>query len=320
MTVGLMLAPNQTLNTSDFKEELAKATGVNAEDIEIGSIKFRVEVTYSFSVTVSLEIARQAIADCHGVSPDNVTIAIDSAARRLTVTTTGAQLTATIQTVSMEVAGQVMAKSADTSAVSEQLALQGVNATAAVKETPRTAVDIQTKVASKTATPVEAPDNTALAQIGNRLGATVSVSGVVKRTIVIPGSTSAPPVTDTTHNTTATQLTTTTQLVTTPTAAPARCSNDIAHGGTESRTMYASSSVDAPAACESESQTRTCSDGRFGTWSGTYSSSTCNATAPTDDTNPIREVPSMSRKWCSPCWYVGLLLLALLHDLGSVVL
>ena len=47
------------------------------------------------------------------------------------------------------------------------------------------------------------------------------------------------------------------------------------HGTTESRTMYSASSVNAPDTCVSETQTRTCDNGNWGTWSGTFLNAEC---------------------------------------------
>mmetsp|Transcript_44646 Transcript_44646/g.78505 ORF Transcript_44646/g.78505 Transcript_44646/m.78505 type:complete len:1022 (+) Transcript_44646:94-3159(+) len=60
----------------------------------------------------------------------------------------------------------------------------------------------------------------------------------------------------------------------------ARCSSpDAAHGGEESRDKYEAASVNAPATCQSESQTRTCNDGSWSGWSGSYSQSECKVKA-----------------------------------------
>jgi hypothetical protein len=70
--------------------------------------------------------------------------------------------------------------------------------------------------------------------------------------------------------------TTTTTTTPTTTTSQARCSNpDTAHGGSDSRTRYEASSVYSPAECQSESQSRSCSDGSWGVWSGSYTQSSC---------------------------------------------
>ena len=62
---------------------------------------------------------------------------------------------------------------------------------------------------------------------------------------------------------------------------PADC-GQVPHGDTESRTMYASSTVPYGGKCVSETQTRLCTNGDFGGWSGTYAASTCAVAAPAD--------------------------------------
>ena len=56
------------------------------------------------------------------------------------------------------------------------------------------------------------------------------------------------------------------------------------HGDTDSRVRYRSSEVDAPASCVPETQTRLCSNGVYGDWSGSYTDSTCVVNA--QCTNP----------------------------------
>ncbi len=48
------------------------------------------------------------------------------------------------------------------------------------------------------------------------------------------------------------------------------------HGGTESRVAYESGNVLFGTSCVSESQTRTCNNGTWGSWSGTYLYTTCS--------------------------------------------
>ncbi len=59
-------------------------------------------------------------------------------------------------------------------------------------------------------------------------------------------------------------------------SAPANCGD----GQTESRTMYESSSVAYGESCISEVQTRTCNNGQFGGWTGSYLHSDCNVEEP----------------------------------------
>jgi len=54
-------------------------------------------------------------------------------------------------------------------------------------------------------------------------------------------------------------------------------SPETSHGGTTTRTRYRESVVTRPNACTSQLQTKTCSDGNWGSWSGTYTYLTCVA-------------------------------------------
>ena len=58
----------------------------------------------------------------------------------------------------------------------------------------------------------------------------------------------------------------------------------VPHGGTMSRTTYQASTVNAPAICASESQSRTCNnDGLYSFWYGTYSEVSCTVQADSVD-------------------------------------
>lgn len=59
---------------------------------------------------------------------------------------------------------------------------------------------------------------------------------------------------------------------------PAPC-DAIPHGGSESRTRYESGSVPNGESCVSEEQSRTCDDGVWGDWSGTYIFTDCTVEA-----------------------------------------
>jgi len=60
----------------------------------------------------------------------------------------------------------------------------------------------------------------------------------------------------------------------------ANCTNpDIAHGESDSREMFVASSVNAPAKCQSQSQSRTCHDGVLSSWTGSYTHVDCKVQA-----------------------------------------
>jgi len=61
-------------------------------------------------------------------------------------------------------------------------------------------------------------------------------------------------------------------------AAALSC-DGVAHNGTQSRSMYQTSTVPAGSQCVSQTQTRTCNNGVWGNWSGTYTFLTCSVAA-----------------------------------------
>jgi len=60
---------------------------------------------------------------------------------------------------------------------------------------------------------------------------------------------------------------------------PATC-GDTNHNETQSRMRYKQSSVEFGNVCESEKQVRTCSNGDFSSWSGSYTALSCDVSAP----------------------------------------
>lgn len=68
---------------------------------------------------------------------------------------------------------------------------------------------------------------------------------------------------------------------------PSACTDpDTEHGGSDHRTRYATASVPFGSSCEAEDQTRTCSNGAWSDWSGTYAYETCSVEPPLDCESP----------------------------------
>lgn len=178
--MGLTFAPNRSLNINKYKEELANVAGLKPGDITIDSIGYEVEVTYSFSVYVSLDIVRQAIAGAHGVSVDKVAVTIDGLRRHL-ANSGEVHVKVRIQAADEQAAGRLIAKAINTDAVSEHLAKHGVTAKATVKEVPKTIVLIKTTLSSNSTLPMETLKSAALEQMVTDLGAIASVSDVAKQ-------------------------------------------------------------------------------------------------------------------------------------------
>ncbi len=69
----------------------------------------------------------------------------------------------------------------------------------------------------------------------------------------------------------------------TPQPSPPRGCGSVAHGASESRTRYASATVPHGSTCVSETQTRTCQDGTFSAWTGSFTHTSCE---------------TLQRNWC----------------------
>lgn len=75
------------------------------------------------------------------------------------------------------------------------------------------------------------------------------------------------------------------------------CSNDKAHGDTESRERFKDSFVNEPAVCVSEPQTRTCFMGVWSEWSGSFNKSVCQIIpkpTPRPTLPPVVDTPTNS--------------------------
>lgn len=71
---------------------------------------------------------------------------------------------------------------------------------------------------------------------------------------------------------------------------PALNCGSIRHGQTETRTRYQSSSVTAPANCVSETQTRTCTNGSFSNFTGSFIHSSCTVNQPAPQPIPTNGI------------------------------
>ena len=79
-------------------------------------------------------------------------------------------------------------------------------------------------------------------------------------------------------------------------AEPAVCHDpDTRHGGIVWRTRYAAEMVPFDQECQLEDQVRTCHDGVWSAWSGTYTAETCRAPAPRACTEP--DAPHLDGEW-----------------------
>lgn len=85
-------------------------------------------------------------------------------------------------------------------------------------------------------------------------------------------------------------------------------SGTVAHGGFDSRVRYQTSSVPYGSTCVSETQTRTCTDGQWSLFDGTYTEPTCapdpgSCTGTATRCETFAETPCASQSGCS--WGAG---------------
>jgi hypothetical protein len=73
---------------------------------------------------------------------------------------------------------------------------------------------------------------------------------------------------------------------------------DTPHGQEETRTRYHSSSVPAGQSCASEIQTRTCNNGWWGPWSGSYAFESCSVSSPGGGGGCKFVVAALSASYC----------------------
>jgi pectate lyase len=60
------------------------------------------------------------------------------------------------------------------------------------------------------------------------------------------------------------------------------CNDGVAHGETQSRVRYQAATVPYGAVCKQETQRRTCTNGVFSSWSGSYAATSCKVLPPAD--------------------------------------
>jgi len=185
MKLDLVLDSGSSFNQWQAKAEVARATGVDPDKVVIEAVVHKVKVTYTFSAVVNETTAQKSIAEANNVPVGNVNVTITPVRRRLMADwmrsarrLAGVDVKAVIQAENADAAKQLQTKASDTSAVAQKLAENGVTATAAVKESPKQAIEMKIRISSKTRTPVSAPDFTKLAEIGSALGGTATVKDV----------------------------------------------------------------------------------------------------------------------------------------------
>jgi len=164
------------------KQQIAKSTGVTADQVQIEDVHHKVQVTYTFGATVPVEDARKAIAEANGVSVDKVTVTMARRllGSRLLSSHVGVDVTAVIEAGSAAEADVFMdnAEKAKEEIVTK-LEEAGHTTTIAVKEAPKKKVEFKTKIVSTDKTPVAQPPRTALQTLASGLGGIVNIKDVV---------------------------------------------------------------------------------------------------------------------------------------------
>lgn len=166
---------------------VAKAAGVEQEQVAVGKVSYQVFISYQFSSAVTEDQATSAIATAAGVEKSKVTVSMSST-RRLSF---GRQLLSTVEaTIASESAdglGAIATKAQDTDALTRAMADAGVALDNIKASTPKQKVQVVTKITSRTSEAVEAPESSTLStSVSSELGAsaTATVENVKKEPII----------------------------------------------------------------------------------------------------------------------------------------
>lgn len=152
-------------DAASYVAAVATAAGVDPGQVEVEKIEYQVAISYRFSLPVTSDQARSAIATVTGVELRMVTVKISSD-RRLSL---GRQLSSTVEaTIASESAGglgDIATKAQDTDALTRAMADAGVVIDNIEANTPKKKIEVVTKITSRTDTAVKAPESNTLSAI-----------------------------------------------------------------------------------------------------------------------------------------------------------
>jgi hypothetical protein len=180
-TADVELADATAFKDSDYIANLAKTSGISADQVEVVSKSFEVEVGFTFTgAAVTESAAKKAIAAAWKVTEDKVTVKLPGGGRRLRDgeelkrRLADTEVTATLKTSDAAVANKVKAEAVTAKAeVTKELQKANIVVTTAAK-TPKLKVKVVTKLKSKpgATVAVATPDNTKIAAAATAAGGT----------------------------------------------------------------------------------------------------------------------------------------------------
>jgi len=166
---------------------------LNPADVSVQKVEFAIEQQYTFASDVTVDQAKEAVANLHGVNPDHVTVTKDEGRLRRRLNTlrrlNTASFTATVITASVTEAATIAAKAVDTTALAATLK----QATGAVTDpvvvadgTPKQTVKVDVEVSTtgdKSIQEIVPPLDEFQTQLTNKLGTPATAEfGTVKQT------------------------------------------------------------------------------------------------------------------------------------------
>jgi len=178
-TAAIEITDATKFSDADYIASLAKSSGISADQVEVVSKTFEVEVGFTFTgAVVTPEAAKTAIATAWKVSPTDVTIKLDTTRRlrdgeELKRRLADTKVTATLKTADPAVANTVKKEAVDATKVTAEL--KKANIVITTKATaPAVKVQVVTKLKSKpgATVAVATPDATKIAEVAKAAGGT----------------------------------------------------------------------------------------------------------------------------------------------------
>uniref|UniRef100_A0A7S4SXC9 Uncharacterized protein n=1 Tax=Alexandrium monilatum TaxID=311494 RepID=A0A7S4SXC9_9DINO len=181
VSTDVVMADVTTFVATVYKDEMAKAAGIDPALVEVESVGYKVEAGYSFPAVVTQREATTAIATANNVTNDRVQVTITSKSRRLQMRKQGRRLQgvdvqATITAASAAAVSTLQTTAQDASALSAALQTTSNKIlTASVTAAPVAKVSVVTTMRTA-ATPTL--DTARLQNLGTAVGGTVQVTQV----------------------------------------------------------------------------------------------------------------------------------------------
>eukprot|EP00931_Biecheleriopsis_adriatica_P079800 TRINITY_DN5314_c0_g1_i2.p1 TRINITY_DN5314_c0_g1~~TRINITY_DN5314_c0_g1_i2.p1 ORF type:complete len:1870 (+),score=322.07 TRINITY_DN5314_c0_g1_i2:319-5610(+) len=146
-TAKLEMSDVTQFDEAAYVKAMAATSGLNAENVEVESVDYFVEVGYSVSTEVTIEQAKQLVASAVGVDTSRISVDV-TPARRLARRLANYKVDATIRAQEASEVSAIASTAGNTAAVADALSTMNIDATIELAVEPKKKVQVNTKLKS----------------------------------------------------------------------------------------------------------------------------------------------------------------------------